>query len=204
LNEEQNTAAMLMNTQQFYRLKRSEPPWGDYGDILFHGMAARAKQGELELERTGPFMPPITQPGSYVIVTTAFLQQLGESGLKGFEAGPVTKKRIPMLDWRAWAPFGTQEMKYPAGGEPENYLLRRKHAPEAADALGELWELRFRPAIDISREGGYHLVLSSWDGSDFVVGREERPIYNYVSARARDWLMQNAPEWVAFEKVRAE
>jgi hypothetical protein len=191
-----------MNSTRFYRRRRPEPPWGDYGDILFHGMASRSKSGELELERTGPFVPPISQPGRYVVVTGEFLSQLRESELKGIEVGPVKKKRVPMIDWREWEPFGTQEMQYPAGNEPENYILRRKHSPETAVALGELWELRFRPGIQIGREGGYHLVLSSWDGSDFVVAKDEHPIYNYVSQQARDWLTQNAPEWVAFEEER--
>ena len=172
--------------------------------MLFHGMASRSKSGELELERTGPFVPPISQPGEYVVVTREFLRQLRESGLNGIDVGPIKKKRIPMIDWRAWEPFGAKEMKYPAGNEPENYILRRQHSPETADALGELWELRFRPGIQISRAGGFHLVLSSWDGSDFVVAKDDHPIYNYVSEQARDWLTQKAPEWVAFEKERVE
>lgn len=170
--------------------------------MLFHGMASRAKSGELELERTGPFIPPISQPGRFVVVIDGFLRQLRETGLTGIEVGPVTKKRIPQLDWREWSPFGSKEMKYPAGGEPENYILRRKHSQDTADALGHVWELRFQPSIQISREGGYHLVLSSWDGSDFLVAKDEHPIYNYVSENARDWLIQCAPEWVAFEEER--
>jgi hypothetical protein len=193
-----------VTSTRFYRLERPEPPWGDYGDILFHGMASRSKDGELELERTGPYVPPISQPRGFVVVTAEFLGRLHESGLKGFEVEPVAKKRIASVDWREWEPFGSKEMKYPAGNEPENYILRRKHSPEAADALGELYELRFQKGIQVSRDGGYHLVASSWDGSDFVVAKDERPIYHYVSQQARDWLSHNAPEWVAFreEKVK--
>src|SRR5437879_2180973 len=99
-----------MASLHFYRLRRPEPPWGDYGDILIHGMASRSKTGELELERTGPFVPPISQPGNYVIVTAAFLGELRESELKGFDVGPVKKKRIPNVDWRQWEPYGTKEM----------------------------------------------------------------------------------------------
>jgi hypothetical protein len=189
---------------RFYRLKRAEPPWGDYGDMLIHGMSSRSKTGDLELERTGPFIPPISQPGNYVVVTEDFARELRNSGLRGFELGRVKKKRITNVEWREWEPLGTKEMKYPAGGEPENYILRRKHSSETADALGELWELRFQPGIQISREGGYHLVGSSWDGSDFVIANNDSPIYNHVSEKAKDWLVQNAPEWVAFdgEQVR--
>src|SRR5439155_13060841 len=130
--------------------------------------------------------PPITQPGQFVVVTAEFLGRLRESGLKGIEVGAIQKKRVPIIDWQDWAPLGQKEMKYPAGNEPENYILRRKHSPETAAALGELYELRFRKGIQISRDGGYHLVASSWDGSDFVVAMDEHPICNYVSQQARD------------------
>src|SRR2546422_903508 len=136
-----------MKSTRFYRLRRTDPPWGDYGDMLIHGMASRSKNGGLELERSGPFVPPISQPSCMVVVTAGFLQELQASGLKGIELGHVKKKRVPQIDWRAWDPYGSEEMKYPAGNEPENYILRRKHSPAAAKALGELWELRFQPGI---------------------------------------------------------
>jgi hypothetical protein len=194
-----------MKRTRIYRLlRRPDVPWGDYGDILVHGMASRSKVGDLELERTGPFVPPISQPTSYVVVTADFLHDMRESGLKGYEVGPVKKKRIPKIEWREWKPYGPKEMKYPAGNEPENYIDRRKHSPEAADALGELWEIRFRPSVIISREGGYHLVLSTWDGADFFVAKDKPRIYNYVSEQAREWLLQKASDWVAFEEERAK
>ena len=65
-----------------------------------------------------------------------------------------------------------------------------------------MYELCFRKGIQVSRDGGYHLVGSSWDGSDFVIAMDEHPIYNYVSQQARDWLAQNAAEWVAFVEER--
>jgi hypothetical protein len=191
-------------TPRFYRLKRIDPPWGDYGDILIHGMASRAPMGDLELERTGPFIPPISQPYGFVVVTAAFWEDLRKSGLMGLEVGPILKKRIPRVDWLEWEPYGTKEMKYPSGGEPENYILRRKHSPEAADALGDLWEIRFRPGIQVSREGGYHLVASTWDGSDFVVPKGDWTNYLYVSESAREWLLQKAPDWVAFAEERVK
>jgi hypothetical protein len=49
-------------TVQFFRLEAPEAPWGDYGSILQHGMTAhlgRNPEGLAQLERTGPFIPPI-------------------------------------------------------------------------------------------------------------------------------------------------
>jgi hypothetical protein len=193
-----------MNQPPIYRLRRPDLPWGDYGDILAHGMASRSKDGDLELERTGPFVPPFSQPSDFVVVTAGFLREIQGSGLTGYLFGPVKKKRISKVEWREWEPYGPKEMRYPAGGEPENYVLRRKHSPETAEAIGELWEIRFQPAIRVSRDGGYHLVLSSWDGSDFIVAQGEHPIYNYVSEKAREWLQEKVPEWIAFEQERVK
>lgn len=58
-----------------YYLRRPEPYWGDYGDILIHGMSAYAERtdGKIQLYRTGSFVPPISFPGiSEVVVTDEF------------------------------------------------------------------------------------------------------------------------------------
>ena len=189
-----------MNSTHIFRLRRTDSPWGDYGDMLIHGMAERSESDILELERSGTFVPPISQPAQFVVVTDEFLRKLQTSGLKGVYSAPVIKKRVPLIDWQSWEPYGSKPWKYPAGGEPENYILRRKHSPKAADSLGMLWELKFQAGVKVSREGGYHLVADSWNGLDFFVVDEEYKIYNYVSQKARDWLLQNASEWVTFQE----
>ncbi len=193
-----------MSPTRFYRLKQRDLPWGDYGDILAHGMATLSEAGDaLELERTGPFIPPISIPSwDYVVVTAEFLTKLQESGLTGYDVCPVIKKKVTKVEWRNWEPYGTEEMKYPAGNEPGNYIERRKHSPETADAIGELWHIRFKPGIHATYEGGYQLLGTSWNGCDFFVEDGERPRYNYTSQRAHDWLLENVSEWVAFEEER--
>ena len=191
-------AIMLMNTPHFYRLSRPDTPWGDYGDVLIHGMASRSDSGELEIERTGPFIPPITQPTGSVVVTAQFLKQLSIAGFKGIVVGPVHKKRIVLIDWHLWEPFGPNQGEYPDDCEPESYIWNGKHSVKAAATLGELFELSFGLGARVSREGGFHLVGSSWDGSDFF--RAESAPGVYLSQRARDWLSHNASEWVSFEE----
>jgi len=81
-------------------------PWGDYGSILASGMSAHLprKDGLMQLERTGPFIPPISLPGiGDIIVTDAFRAELESSGLSGFTFAPVMKARIVELNWEAWA-----------------------------------------------------------------------------------------------------
>jgi hypothetical protein len=161
-----------------------------------------SRHGALELERTGPYIPPLSQPSDHVVVTDAFLPFLQESGLTGYDVCPVIKRKITKVDWRDWEPYGTKEMKYPAGGEPENYIERRKHSDAAADALGDLWWIRFRPGIRVTYDGGYRLLGHTWTGADFFVVDGERPIDNYVSQKAYDWLSTTLPEWVSFRKER--
>jgi hypothetical protein len=58
---------------KFYRIEGHPlTPWGDYGNILQHGMTAHLGRvgGLLSLERTGPYMPPITFPGAGDVVLT--------------------------------------------------------------------------------------------------------------------------------------
>jgi hypothetical protein len=52
--------------------------WGDYGDMLQHGMAHRRTDGRLALERTGPYVPPITMPGIGDVVVTSDTRKLLE------------------------------------------------------------------------------------------------------------------------------
>lgn len=193
-----------MTTPRIYRLKLPELPWGDYGDVLAHGFAELSEdRSTLDLQRTGPFIPPLSQPlYSNVVVTAECLSRLQASGLTGYSVIPVVVIKSPKIDWRSWIPYGDQEMKYPAGNEPENYISRRKHSPEASAGFGDLSALLFQPGIDFVYGKEAHVAASSWNQSDFFVDRSERPIYQYVSERARDWLTREAGEWVAFEEER--
>src|SRR5688572_28026734 len=83
----------------FYILQRKRDPWGDYRDMLMHGMAGRARNDGnlLELQRAGPFVPPISQPG--ILVSDVFRKQIEQSPLKGIEFRPVRKSRIVNIPW---------------------------------------------------------------------------------------------------------
>jgi hypothetical protein len=74
--------------------------WGDYGHILQHGMSSHLPRldGKLSLERTGPYVPPVTLPGIGHIVLTSEAKELVEtSGLSGFRFAAVEKTLIVEL-----------------------------------------------------------------------------------------------------------
>jgi hypothetical protein len=171
----------------WFVLKPAPWPWGDYGSILIGGMTGhlpRSDSGLLQLERTGPFVPPISFSGDWIVMSS-FRAQLEGSGLTGLSFRPVVKARIVRLDWHTWDRSLSEPVEYPVGGEPENYILERPHDPGLADAMGELWQLVV-PGI-----------RAETPDLDFVRATADTlPIL--VSENARRWLLVAAGEWVSF------
>jgi hypothetical protein len=194
-----------------YRIDARKLPWGDYGRILVSGMSAHLprKDGLIQLERTAPFVPPISFPGiGDIVVTTAFRVELEASGLAGFTFAPVIKARIVESQWETWDRSAPKPAAYPLGGEPENYILGRPHEPALADRIGALWELvpGIGGTVDRRRTGegplDVDILLKPSEPSD--VFRAEGVRYNYVSQRAMDWLVARAGEWIQGVPARVE
>lgn len=189
-----------------YILDSAPAPWGDYGEMLTHGMATISAEGVVQLERTGPFIPPISFPGMVPIVTQALREELELSGLTGFSFGPVVKQRIVQLDWHLWDRTRPDPKKYPFEGEPEYYIECEKHSPAAAEAVGELWALWIPKIARVKRDqrivesrSQLHLVASTMKSSDFA-GSDDVGFY-FVSEKAKAWLEARVREWVAFEEA---
>lgn len=192
---------------KFYTLDGPKSPWGDYSQILIAGMSAHLgrEKGLIQLERTGPYVPPISFPGvNDIVVTDAFRKKLEGSGLTGIRFQPVIKKRIVHLDWHLWDQSIHNPPEYPAEGEPEGYILDRPHSSEVSDQMDELWEVVLREAAKIHREPGRpfpsFLVASSVRGGDLF--RAEDIGYNYISEKAKWWLEQHVVEHVRFKEVK--
>jgi hypothetical protein len=123
---------------------RATAPWGDYGRVLVHGMSARLRRidGRIQLERTAPFVPPLSLPGVGDVVVTADLRaQLEREGISGMVFRPLDKARVVHLEWTHWDRSAGAPALYAKSGEPEDYILAHPHDQIAADSLGELWEL---------------------------------------------------------------
>jgi hypothetical protein len=199
-----NLVVMRHSSQEarVYVLRASATPWdhwGDYADILVHGMTSHLERrsGLLQLERTAPFLRGVTFPGvSDVIVTSPIKSQLNDA-LPKLDFRPVALRRIVCLDWHLWDKSRKTPLRYPKFGEPEDYILERKHDPEAAAAMGALWELVPEIVPTIQAEGGA-LCGSSYRGQHFVRA-DEYGGYNFVSNELREALEAVAPGDVAFD-----
>jgi hypothetical protein len=175
-------------------------PWGDYGSILASGMSRHLSRegGLIQLERTAPFVPPITFPASVdIVVTSGFRAKLEASGLTGFTFAPVIKARIVESDWETWDHRAANPKAYPPGGEPEDYILASPHRPELADRLGALWELV--PGLGGTLEEG---LLRPSGTDDFFTAGGFR--HCYATQRAMEWLVAHAGEWVQGLAARVE
>ena len=180
--------------------------WGDYGDILQHGMSSHSPRisGRLALERTGPYIPPNTFPGIGDVVLTSPAKQLLESAdLRGFSFRPVEKVLTVELPWEKWDWTADEPQYFPDSGEPEGYILGQPDGPVACAALGELWEVVvpntatiLRPKAIVSSYKELRLDLSTWNGADLL--RSDGYGSMLFTERAREWFSDNWGKYVEF------
>lgn len=192
---------------RYFFLDHPNDRWGDYGNTLVHGHGGIDEaRGVFFLRRTGPFIPPFTQPFGLIVVTDSIRRQLEHSGLIGFLFVPVVKEKIVELNWQDWDRDLPEPEEFPESGEPEDYIDAGEHSPQAAQAMGELWALRIPNVARVERDRSIvasrselHLVLDTTQGLDFV--RSPDVGYCFVSERAKNWLQARVDEWVEFERV---
>jgi hypothetical protein len=190
---------------RLYRLMPVEAPWGDYGQVLMHGLSTRLdrQKGLIQLERTGPTIAPITSPNDNDrIVTQDFQLALEQSGLTGFSFQPVIKRHIVDLDWEEWDITADGPEELPEDDVASNYILRRPHETRAADELGILFEMVLAPGIEarIDEDDVLHVKPESWNGTDFFHATEFR--IPCVSAKARAWIEHHAGDYVEFGELK--
>jgi len=171
----------------FYLPLAADSPWGDYGDILFHGMSMFAPHihGKIQLYRTGPFVPPITFPGISDIVITEELKNIIQSTWGILEFLPVEKAHIATLHWEGWDRAASDPLFYPANGEPEAYILNSPHDPLSAELMGNLWEVIVPESPTVSAPLDWVRILS-------------KPGV-YISERAKNILEDRLKDWVKFQ-----
>src|SRR6478609_2295955 len=174
---------------QLFKLEGPGTPWADYGALLWHGMAehlGRDVEGRLQLERTGPFVPPITFPAiSGAVVTDRIRQALLRSNLLGFSFAPVRLARIVDLDWSGWDRESDDPPVHPESGEPEDYILERAHSPALAAQMGPMWEVVLQEGAEVYPDF-WALRPESVKGLDWF--RVPNRGWTFVSPQARAWI----------------
>jgi hypothetical protein len=190
-----------------YILRAGPVPWGDYGRVLVQGISRRLPRvdGVIQLERTGPFVPPIAFPSlGDVVVTGAFRSALESSGLSGLNFAPVTVATAVRVHWGTWSRAERLPPVLPPSGEPEDYVQLALHDPDCAREIGTLWEVEApiwgigsRTTVGFRKYG--HNVAVRPGRPDFF--RVEGLRFTFVSEGARQWLAAEAGDWVSFEAI---
>jgi hypothetical protein len=179
--------------------------WGDYGWILQHGMTSHLRRiaGRLALERTGPYIAPITLPGiGHIVLTTPASRLLESAGLTGFTFRLVEKVLTVELHWEDWDVNAEQPAQFPDSGEPENYILGQPNSTEASAALADLWEVSVpNTAAMQCLEDQLRLDLTTWNGADPF--RSDAYGGTLFTERAREWFSENWGSYVDFTEFPA-
>ena len=127
---------------KYYCLQKTRHPWGDYFDILAHGLSKhKTDDGPWSLRRSGPYVPHVTLPYRHVIVDCLAKEALEAANLQGIAFTRVRVSKVVRLDWHKWNRSAADAKEYPESGEPEDYIEERKHSPATAKQMPSLWEL---------------------------------------------------------------
>jgi hypothetical protein len=184
-------------------------PWGDFGRILAHGMSRNLSRvgGIMQLQRVGPFVPPVTMPGlGDMVVIDEVRHDIEASGLSGASFASVNKARVVRMDWQNWDSSLPSPPVLPDTNDPEDYILRRPDDRNAADAMGSLWELvagsiGSGTVTVIQRHPRVRRIEITISAAPLDFFRVTGPQFLFVSERARDFLEQRASTYIAFEDV---
>src|SRR5262249_20532369 len=111
---------------RYYALGNGTAPWGDYGRILWNGLTEQSHepgQPAVMVSRAGSFVPPITVPFGYVLVTDDFRRKLLAEKFSGLSFEPAGYRKVVYIAWEQWNTNAEKPLFYPETGEPEDYVL---------------------------------------------------------------------------------
>jgi hypothetical protein len=197
------------------------PRWGDYGTILFNGLARRVS-GKVHLRRVGPRVPPLFLPawvgktGGVADGCTAIVSEEMMELLRTFDGVTFEKvilEKLVEMPWQKWKTSQPIPQEYMAeSGEPEALIDEKEHSPSAASAVGQLygmntnWSIRIRyeqvgrPASEVKV-----VVSDSYSGGDILCNVFSKTLM-YTTLRGMERIKRGLGgfnEWVMFCKLSA-
>jgi hypothetical protein len=187
---------------QYFSVKRPTSQWGDYSDILIHGLVdfdCERLVGTASLMRVDDWVPDIGLPLGMMFVSQRLKLEIEKSKFHVLLGRQLQISKATRIGWRRWNLSAEEPERYPAGGEPENYILARKNHEETRLSIPSLWRLKSaiidlqfaRWKSQIERNPAEAPHLASYKGE----------IGYYVSEDFKKFLQSLAPEAVKFVAV---
>lgn len=198
---------MAIKTPSFFELSKSRvlDHWGDYGSLLCNGMLRTGEGGEQRLDRTGPFVPPISFPpySGVVVVTSEARQKLEVSGMSGVgEFRPLRLGKIAFVDWQKWdASRKLDGDLLPFNGEPEEYILHNPHDAETVASIGQLWTWHPLRIGTVSRLDGAMQLEGIMGTHDVFRLRDDGWRKIIVSENGMRCARDLLGDWVTFKRI---
>ena len=184
--------------------------WGDYGSILCNGLVSSVPEdGPCRLQRTGPFVPPISIAFRRVVVVRddikARLERSGLRGVGGFR--PLVLEKVVCIPWHEWdweQPLDGPRL--PFNGEPEEYIYHNPHDPETAAKLPPLWTWHPEQIGRVIRspEGVVCLAGILQARRDVFRLRDKSYRAVLVNERGKHVLEDMVGDWLSFKPVQDE
>lgn len=179
--------------------------WGDYGSILLNGIFHEKTQS---LDRTGPFVPPISFPAfcNAVIVTNDTRRKLENSGMFGVgEFRPVILDKVVFIEWQEWdKDRDLRGSQLPFNGEPEEYILHNPHDPEVAETIEPLWTWHPTRIGSVLRQDGILRLEGIIGKQDVFRLCDDGWTTINVNEKARQCINNICGDWVAFRRIETQ
>lgn len=197
--------------RNYYRLVPRVLP--KYNHWLVHGSVRRnPATKQLELERIGPYAPPILFPSKgLILVSSSVKNNLVESHLTGVNFIAVVKKRVVHHAWRVGDPWVVTEYKadeipilaaHVEQSARLDSIMNQPHSTVASAAIGDYWELKVQESSTHERRnssGQYFLSNITGKLGDMFQPHGSESIY--LSPEGHNWMSTTLGKWVDFELV---
>lgn len=149
---------------KYYTMEVGPHPWGDYGRTLIHGLVD-FESGEVHgipcVMRADSWAPDIAMPLGLLYVTDQIKEAIAREKFNGIEFAPIKITKAVKVGWQSWDRSRDEPEVLPTGGEPENYILKRKHNEKICREIASLWALQAPPI-----QGGFSKWAGQWADND--------------------------------------
>jgi hypothetical protein len=183
---------------RFHEVRKPAHPWGDYGAILVHGLVDFDGMRATSLPcimRADSWVPEIALPLGLMYVTERVKDAIVTAEFNNIQCRPVTVTRAIKIGWREWDLTSEFPRVFPAGGEPENYLLRRKHNEAVCREIPPLWSVEGSPIVGTFKDWANQWSNGNSSAPDFA---SLSGLSHYVSPRLKSLLLSVAADFVEF------